>query len=168
MVIKPPYAHWQLERLVSAGRPPTWTVGDPGFHGAGMTGVHGIGVSTPRAVAVAVATAGLARLVHMANGVMLTKGTMSVTVATGAGPAVTPAGATFRVPGAAPKLHEVVAPLVTTTATSRHYRVRSRTRGRASGHVVARKGRRRSERALGLPEVLFARHFPASPPVWLP
>jgi hypothetical protein len=81
-----------------------------------------MGVRTPRAVAVAVATAGLARLLHMANGAMFTNGTMSVTVATGAGPAVIPVGKMLSVPGAAPNVHRVVAPLVTSTATAPPYR----------------------------------------------
>jgi hypothetical protein len=163
MVIRPPYAHWQVERFVRAGRPPAWTVGDPGVHGAGMTGVQGIGVSTPSAAAVAVATAGLARLVHTAKGPMLTKGTVSVTVATGVDPATVPAGRTFRVPGAAPKLHNVIAPLVTTTATTRLYLEPDCPGRRALGYAVARKCRRRAERAGGVPEVLSHRHFPGLP-----
>lgn len=46
------------------------TVGAPGAHGAAVTGMHGIGVSTPIAAAVTNATVGLARLVHMPNGMM--------------------------------------------------------------------------------------------------
>ncbi len=82
-----------------------------------MTGVQGIGVSTPSAAAVALATAGLARLVQREKGPMLTNGTMSMTVATGAEHAVVPVGSTLRTPGAAPKVQRVVAPLVTTAAT---------------------------------------------------
>ena len=118
IVISPPYAHWHVDVFVSAGRPITCTIGEPGCHGAGITGVHGIGVRTPSAAAVALATAGLARLVQRENGPTFTNGTMSMTVATGAEHAVVPVGTTFRTPGAAPKVQRVDAPLVTTAATS--------------------------------------------------
>ncbi len=51
--------------LLSAGLPPTNTVGEPGVHGAGHAGIHGIGVRTPNAAAVAAATAGFAGLEHI-------------------------------------------------------------------------------------------------------
>ncbi len=41
------------------------TVGDPGAHGAAQAGMQGWGVSTPKAAAVAEATAGLARELHI-------------------------------------------------------------------------------------------------------
>jgi hypothetical protein len=47
------------------------TVGEPGTHGAVVAGMHGMGVKTPRAAAVAEATVGLARDVHIANGKIL-------------------------------------------------------------------------------------------------
>ena len=68
--------------LVSAGAGPDITVGEPGTHGA-VIGVHGIGVSTPKAAAVAAATAGFARLMHIENEVMLTNGLLSRMFATG-------------------------------------------------------------------------------------
>lgn len=79
----PPNAqmHWLV--LVNAGAGPDITVGDPGTHGAVVIGVQGIGTSAPNAAAVAAATAGLARLMHMPNPVMLTNGLLSMMFATG-------------------------------------------------------------------------------------
>jgi len=54
-----------LLELLSAGLPPTSTVGEPGAHGAAHAGMHGIGVSTPSAAAVAAATAGFAGFEHI-------------------------------------------------------------------------------------------------------
>ena len=51
-----------------------FTVGEPGAHGAGITGKQGMGVSTPRAAAVALATVGLAKELHMPKGGILTMG----------------------------------------------------------------------------------------------
>ena len=73
-VITPAQVHISTEVSFSAGAPPTIWVGEPGAHGAWVTGVHGIGVSTPRAAAVAAATAGFAMDTHMPNGMMLTNG----------------------------------------------------------------------------------------------
>ena len=56
-----------LLELFRAGFPPTRTVGDPGAHGAAQAGMQGIGVSTPSAAAVAAATVGFARDVHIPN-----------------------------------------------------------------------------------------------------
>jgi hypothetical protein len=50
------------------------TVGAPVTQGAGITGRQGMGVSTPRAAAVAAATAGFAIELHIANGMMFTIG----------------------------------------------------------------------------------------------
>lgn len=63
--ITPPQLHIHLLVLLSAGLPPTITVGDPGAHGAAHAGTHGIGVSTPIAADVALATVGFARLLHI-------------------------------------------------------------------------------------------------------
>ncbi len=43
------------------------SVGEPGAHGAAHAGMHGIGVSAPNAAAVAEATVGFARLLHIPN-----------------------------------------------------------------------------------------------------
>ena len=90
---------------------PIGTVGAPGTQGAGVAGMQGIGVSTPRAAAVAAATAGLAGLVHMPNGVTFTNGTLSRMVAAGIPPAVTRrTGGTCSALGASPMLHRSAAP----------------------------------------------------------
>ena len=79
----PPYAHWQVAPIVSAGLPPMRVCVAPFIHGATVAGMHGMGVSTPSAAAVAAATVGLARLVHMPKGGMFAPGTMSVIAAAG-------------------------------------------------------------------------------------
>lgn len=58
-------------------------MGLPGAHGAVVTGVHGMGVSAPNAAAVAAATAGFAIDLHMANGRIFIKGTLSIIFAAG-------------------------------------------------------------------------------------
>lgn len=63
--ITPPQLHMHLLELFSAGLLHTSTVGEPGAHGAAHAGIHGMGVSTPMAAAVALATVGLARLLHI-------------------------------------------------------------------------------------------------------
>ncbi len=72
--ITPPHVHIHFDMLSRAGIFPIITVGDPGTQGAAVTGMQGIGVSTPRAAAVAEATSGLAMLMHIPNGGMLTIG----------------------------------------------------------------------------------------------
>jgi hypothetical protein len=71
-----------------------------------------------------------------------------------------PAGTTFSVPGAAPKLHNVIAPLVTTTATTANVPTRPEVREpdfRAPD--AARRGNGAPNRARLLPEVLSRRRF---------
>ena len=63
----PPQVHMHLLELFSAGLFPTSTVGEPGTQGAAHTGAQGIGVITPIAAAVALATVGFARLLHIPN-----------------------------------------------------------------------------------------------------
>lgn len=110
----PPQAHMHFEVLLSAGMFPTFTVGEPGAHGATVFGMHGIGVNTPRAAAVADATAGLAIDMHMPNGAMFTMGLLSMTFALG-GPAqlVLLTGRTVNVPGAIPNEQSNAAPELT-------------------------------------------------------
>lgn len=103
-----------FEELFNAGLFPINTVGEPGNHGAGITGKHGMGVSTPNAAAVAAATIGFARLLHIPNGGMFTKGLLSIIVAAGDPPAnVLSVGSTTRELGASPKLHCIMAPATT-------------------------------------------------------
>jgi len=74
MEITPAHMHMHFEELFKAGIFPIMTVGDPGTHGATVLGIQGIGVSTPSAAAVAEATVGLARDVHIPNGGMFANG----------------------------------------------------------------------------------------------
>ena len=68
--------------------------------------MQGIGVSTPKAAAVAAATVGLARDMHIAKGGMLVMGCISWMVAVGGPDAkVFLTGNTTSALGAAPKLH---------------------------------------------------------------
>lgn len=114
MLITPAQIQTHLLELFNAGWESSSTVGEPGAHGAGTTGTQGIGVSTPSAAAVAAATVGLARELHMPKGGMLTIGRWSMMLA-----ARTPAaivrwiGSTFSVEGATPKLHCSMAPVTT-------------------------------------------------------
>ncbi len=74
IVITPPHAHMHWQVLFNAGMLLISTSGTPGTQGAAVTGTHGMGVSTPKAAAVAAATAGLLGVVHMPNGGMLAIG----------------------------------------------------------------------------------------------
>jgi hypothetical protein len=60
--------------LFKAGKLAIITVDEPGAQGAGVTGVQGIGVNTPRAAAVAAATAGFAGDLHIPKGMIFTNG----------------------------------------------------------------------------------------------
>lgn len=65
--ITPPQLHMHLLELFSAGLLHTRTVGEPGAQGAAHAGMQGMGVSAPIAAAVALATVGFARLLHIPN-----------------------------------------------------------------------------------------------------
>jgi len=82
-VITPAHVHISVEILSSAGAFPSITVGAPATHGAGVFGKHGIGVKTPNAAAVAAATVGFNRLVHIPNGIIFTIGMWSMIFASG-------------------------------------------------------------------------------------
>src|SRR5690606_18067592 len=103
--IDPPHAHVHREVRTAAGMPPTSVVVAAGDHGATIVGRHGMGVSTPSAVAVAAATCGLAREVHIANGGMLLTGAMSVMRATGRFSTMTVLGVGMIAEGAVPNVH---------------------------------------------------------------
>lgn len=80
------------------------TVGDPGAHGEAHAGTQGIGVSTPPALAVADATVGLERLLHIPN--VIGSFGISIMVATGKFPPMTVlCDVTISDAGAAPKEH---------------------------------------------------------------
>ncbi len=114
MEITPPQLHISLQESVSAGLFPTSTTGQPGIHGAAVTGIQGCGVSTPSAAAVAAATCGFAGLLHIPNGIMLTFGLLSMIFPAGFEQPITLLwGMIFSVDGAAPKIHEHIAPVVT-------------------------------------------------------
>lgn len=106
-LITPPHLHMHFEELLSAGSPPISTVGEPGDHGASVAGMQGIGVSTPIAAAVAAATVGLARELHMPKGSMFAIGLLFMIFAIGMEAEVITAldGNTINVDGAAPKVH---------------------------------------------------------------
>ena len=76
--------------------------------------MQGMGVSTPSAAAVAAATVGLAGLLHMPNGMMLTIGLWSMMFAAGTNDVITLlTGRTTSELGATPKLHCSMAPMQT-------------------------------------------------------
>lgn len=111
----PAQLHMHLEVLFNAGMLPIFTVSEPGAQGALVTGTQGMGVNTPKAVAVADATVGFAMEEHIPNVGMLTMGLLSMMLAAGA-PAITLlSGKTFNAAGAAPKLHVIKAPEVTSS-----------------------------------------------------
>lgn len=114
MEIVPAKAHMHLLVLFSAGILAIVTVGEPGVQGAGVTGVQGIGVKTPKAAAVAAATAGLAGDLHIPKGKILTKGLLSIILAAGLFSAsVLFCGRTINELGANPIVHIKVAPIDT-------------------------------------------------------
>lgn len=114
MEIMPAYAHISFELLLSAGLPPSSTVGAPGIHGAGVTGIQGIGVSLPNCSAVADATVGFSSDRHIPNGITLTIGMLSIIVATGLPLDMHLArGSTLSIDGVSPILQYVIAPLTT-------------------------------------------------------
>ena len=114
--ITPPHVHISLDVLLRAGMLAIMTVGAPGTHGAGVTGTQGIGVRTPSAAAVAAATVGLDRDVHMPKGMMFTIGLLSMMLASGVIVIVRFCGSTTRELGATPKLHCSIAPMQTCIA----------------------------------------------------
>jgi hypothetical protein len=111
--ITPPQAQLIVQVLSKAGMFVMRTVGAPGFQGAGSTGKHGIGVSTPRAAAVADATVGLAKDVHTPNGGTLVIGIMSVMTPATIMLVCTGRTVATKLEGAAPKVHNIMAPVQT-------------------------------------------------------
>ena len=113
----PAHKQLQVQALSSAGRPPIVTAGDPGTQGDAVAGMQGCGVKTPALCAVAMLTAGFARLLHRPNGLIFTKGAKSMIVAA---PALVPpaglAGDAAKLDGAVPKLQLNTAPSTTRTA----------------------------------------------------
>lgn len=98
----PPQLHMSLEAPVRAGLPPINSFGLPGIQGPAITGIQGMGVSTPKAAAVALATFGLARLLHMPKGIIFTMEMLSMIDARAWELMTLAAGRTFNTDGAAP------------------------------------------------------------------
>jgi hypothetical protein len=96
-----------FEQSFSAGNPPISTVGEPNTHGEAVEGTQGIGVSTPIAAAVAAATAGLARELHIPKGNIFDMGLLSMIFAIGSVVEFIAVlyGCTINVDGFAPKVH---------------------------------------------------------------
>lgn len=95
------------------------TVGLVETQGETMTGTQGIGVSTPKAAAVAEATLGFDKVLHIPNGIIFTIGIKSVTEATG-NPQIKIGnfGRTTNEDGAAPNVHLHIAPQTPTAITA--------------------------------------------------
>ena len=113
IVMTPPHVHMQVHVLFSAGIPPIMQLAEPGVQGVVVTGTQGIGVNTPRAAAVAEATAGLAIDMHMPKGGMFVIGTKSMMFAAGVVALTLLTGKTLRADGAIPNEHIITAPAVT-------------------------------------------------------
>jgi hypothetical protein len=112
----PAQLHIHFEVEFSAGLPPIVTVGEPGAQGPEVTGMQGWGVKTPSAAAVAAATCGLAKDVHIPNVGMLLIGAKSMIVAAGVVHVVVGAEVAMSEAGAAPKVHCIIAPVTTSCA----------------------------------------------------
>ena len=78
-----PKPHIMVASFVRQGFPPTKTFGFDGIQVPAGTIVHGCGVSTPKAAAVADATAGFANDVHIPKGCKFTYGCISCIVPMG-------------------------------------------------------------------------------------
>jgi hypothetical protein len=111
--IMPPHMHVHIEEMLSAGIPPIRTVGAPGVHGATVFGMHGIGVNTPKAAAVAEATVGFASDIQTPKVGMFTIGLLSMMFAAGVPALVLLVGSTLSALGAAPNVHIIIVPAVT-------------------------------------------------------
>jgi hypothetical protein len=116
----PPQAHINVQVLLIVGFIPMVTVGEPGVQGADVTGMQGWGVKTPCAAEVAAATCGFDRVVHMPKGITFFMGTLSMIVAAGIlQPFIRFSGVMSSWLGVVPKLHRIVALLVTSVAMLR-------------------------------------------------
>jgi hypothetical protein len=112
----------RLAVLLIVGIAPTSTVGHGGTHGANVMGIHGIGVRIPEAAAVAAATIGFAKDIHVPKGIIFTKGIPSIMVAAGIIiEIVRLIGSTISTPGAEPKGHLSMAVMVVLSPISTPY-----------------------------------------------
>lgn len=114
MLMTPAHMHMRVDVLSSVGISASKTVGAPGTQGATVAGMQGIGVSTPIAAAVAAATIGFAGDIHMPNGMIFTRGILSMMLASGISSVSTMfVGNTTSELGAMPIVHIRVAPIQT-------------------------------------------------------
>ncbi len=114
MDIEPPIVQTSFALLRSAGLFLIINLVAGGAQGAPVTGTHGAGVGVPRAAAVNAITAGFVFELHMPNGKMFFIGMLSIIVAAGLFAALVRfSGVTINVLGAAPMLHIIMAPIVT-------------------------------------------------------
>lgn len=114
-----PLEHMQVAPVHRHGVPPISTLGLIGVHVPAITGMQGCGVNTPNAAAVAAATIGLARELHIANDVILTIGITSRIVPAGFDvPSTVGAEVALNVPGALPNGQESCAPVTTNSPIS--------------------------------------------------
>ena len=91
------------------------TLGFVGIHGETIIGMQGIGISTPKAAAVAAATAGFVMVIHIPKGLIFTNGIKSLIVATGKPETNTELfGSVESTDGAIPNEHLKQAPQTTT------------------------------------------------------
>jgi hypothetical protein len=110
-LITPAHIHINFDVLFKAGTLASKTVGDPVTQGPGITGTQGIGVNTPIAAAVAEATVGFAKDIHIPKGRIFTIGLLSIMLAAGIAEVNTRfTGRTTNELGAIPKLHLSIAP----------------------------------------------------------
>jgi len=124
----PAQVHMQVDTSFRAGLFSIRTVAHPGVHGDVVTGTQGWGVRTPWAAEVAEATWGLASDRHIPKVGMFVIGTKSWIVPAGWFMHVTLIVDDANVAGAAPKVHVIVAPVITSLAiylTSKSERRRS-------------------------------------------
>jgi hypothetical protein len=100
--------------LLSAGWLTSKTVGEPGAQGAKVIGKQGWGCNTPNAAAVAAATIGLPRLLHIPKGRMFKNGIWAIIFAAGKDMLMSIVmGKTINEEGAAPIQQLTKAPLTT-------------------------------------------------------
>jgi hypothetical protein len=117
MEMMPPNAHGHFDVNNGAGTPPTDVLTELGNHDVVGNGVQGCGVSTPDAADVAVATAGLVRLLHNPNTGILVCAATSAALAIGVD-ALTGLAVTPSTEGVEPIEHWMAAPAVTIAGIS--------------------------------------------------
>jgi hypothetical protein len=111
----PPKLHMHVEAASSAGTLSINTPGTPGIQGLAVAGTHGAGVKTPRAAAVAAATAGFDGNLHNPNGKIFAMGLLSMMLAAGIGHSGR-FPATNKDDGTSPPVHINTAPIHTNCA----------------------------------------------------